>query len=65
MLKKTINNYTLLYNLPTCSAQEKYWTINRNFTKTYFEIEKKYVQEELLDNKEFILDTTFGGSKEN
>jgi len=65
MPKNSIISYTLLHNLSTCSAQEKYWTINRNFTKTYFEIEKKYVQEELLDNKEFILDTTFGGSKEN
>ena len=58
------NNYTQLYKLGE-STNKKYWTTNRVFKKTYDKIEKQYIQEELLEKKEFILDNTWRSQGES
>ena len=63
-MKETKNNYTLLYKLGE-SSNKKYWTTNRVFKKSYHKTEKQYIQEEVLERKEFILDNTWRSQGES
>jgi hypothetical protein len=63
-MQKPKTNYTLLYKLGE-SSQQKYWTISRDFKKSFDKIENQYIQEELLDKKEFILDNTWRSQGES
>lgn len=58
-------NYILLYKLPTVSTNEKYWTISREFKNSYNEKDKKYIQDEILEKKEFILDNIWRSQGES
>lgn len=63
-MKDNKNNYSLLYKLGE-SSNQKYWTTSREFKKSYNKTEKQYIQEELLEKKEFILDNTWRSQGES
>jgi hypothetical protein len=63
-MKETKNNYILLYKLGE-SSQQKYWTTSRDFKKSFDKTENQYIQEELLERKEFILDKTWRSQGES